>query len=60
MLRKAKLLRGSNILITEDFPRRVREYRAELARVAKEVRMLALCCKRLPATFNEVEDASRK
>ena len=39
MLRKAKLLRGSNILITEDFPRRVREHRAELARFAKEVRI---------------------
>ena len=37
VLRKAKLLRGSNILITEDFPRRVREHRAELARFAKEV-----------------------
>ena len=44
VLRKAKLLRGSNILITEDFPRRVREHRAELARFAKEVRKLALCC----------------
>ena len=40
MLRKAKLLRGSNILITEDFPRRVREHRAELARFAKEVSIL--------------------
>ena len=37
VLRKAKLLRGSSILITEDFPRRVREHRAELARFAKEV-----------------------
>ena len=38
VLRKSKLLRGSNILVTEDFPRRVREHRAELLRFAKEVK----------------------
>jgi len=38
ILRKSKLLRGTNILVTEDFPKRVREHRAELARFAKEIR----------------------
>ena len=37
ILRKSKLLRGTNILVTEDFPKRVREHRAELIRFAKEV-----------------------
>ena len=37
ILRKSKFLRGTNILVTEDFPKRVREHRAELIRFAKEV-----------------------
>ena len=36
-MRKSKLLRGTNILVTEDFPKRVREHRNELVKFAKQV-----------------------
>ena len=58
MLRKARLLRGSSILITEDFPRRVREHRAELARFAKEVNKFDFIGYSLYSA--KIRDASRK
>jgi hypothetical protein len=38
ILRKARLLKGSNIYISEDFSRKVREHRHELIKFMKEVR----------------------
>lgn len=38
VLQLARLLKGTNILISEDFPKRVRERRAHLIQFAKEVR----------------------
>ena len=37
ILRKARLLKGSNIYISEDFSRKVREHRHELIKFMKEV-----------------------
>ena len=38
ILRKARLLKGSNIYISEDFSRKVREHRNELIKFMKEVK----------------------
>ncbi len=38
LLRKARLLKGSNIYISEDFSRKVREHRNELIKFMKEVK----------------------
>ena len=38
VLRKARLLKGSNIYVSEDFSRKVREHRNELFKFMKEVR----------------------
>jgi len=38
VLRKARLLKGSNVYIGEDFSRKVREHRHELIKFMKEVR----------------------
>ena len=38
ILRKARLLKGSNIYVSEDFSRKVREHRHELIKFMKEVR----------------------
>lgn len=38
VLQKAKMLKGTNVLISEDFPKRVRERRMHLIQFAKEVR----------------------
>ena len=36
--RKSKMLRGSNIYITEDFSKRIRDRRAELQKFMKELK----------------------
>ena len=38
VLRKAKLLKGAGIHISEDFSRKVREHRQELNKFMKEIR----------------------
>ena len=38
MLRKAKLLKGLGVHISEDFSRKVREHRQELNKFMKEIR----------------------
>jgi len=38
ILRKARLLKGSNIYMSEDFSRKVREHRNELIKFMKEVK----------------------
>ena len=38
VLQKAQMLRGTNILISEDFPKNILEKREQLVKFAKEVR----------------------
>ncbi len=38
ILRKARLLKGSNVYISEDFSRKVREHRNELIKFMKEIK----------------------
>ena len=38
ILRKARLLKGSNIYISEDFSRKVREHRNELVRIVDQIK----------------------
>ena len=57
ILRKARLLKGSNIYISEDFSRKVREHRHELIKFMKEVRTdfainVRLSCPSAPAGFS--------
>ena len=40
VLQKAQMLRGSNILISEDFPKNILKKREQLVKFAKEVRGL--------------------
>ena len=42
VLQKSKMLRGTNILISEDFPKAVLEKREQLVKFAKEVREVVL------------------
>ena len=58
MLQKSKMLRGTNILISEDFPKNVLEKREQLVKFAKEVSELVECVGKCVKSMQHVYDTA--